>query len=429
MTPKTKVELRIVELSKSLPNITQNFHRQAYSKCFDKSAVKSRKTIFCLECGYSWKSQESNDDKNATCSNCNKKLNFTERYSNGLRETDYYQVLTTAGEFQIVRMFCITKWMKKNQKCSYFAHEVMQIFIDEKGKTRTMSKNVMGMSQYFDQWIASSTLTLKQSENSNRFNLRPSFIHPNMQLSPILIRNGFDGNFHGIAPQILFREILRDNVAETLLKIQQFDMLYYHIRNTNLKVSGIYWKSVRICNRNSYQIEDAKLWVDYIDLLEHFGKDLRNSKYVCPADLEMAYNKLMLKKQEEVIKSTFEEKKKQINKNQKRYFKTKKQFFGLVFSNENISINVIETVKEFLEEGCIHKHCVFSNEYYKKDNSLILSAKVKGVHIETVQVSLDNFEILQSRGRGNKATKYHNDIIDLVKRNMHQIGARMKAAS
>ncbi len=429
MTPKTKVELRIVELSKSLPTITKKYHRQAYADCFDRLAVQSRKTIFCLECGNNWKCLHNNEIKTTTCKQCRKKLIFTDSYNNGLRETDYYQVLTTAGEFQIVRMVCITKWMKKNQKCGYFAHEVMQIFIDENGRTRTLSKNIMGMSQYFDQWIVGSALTLKQSENSNRLNLKPSFIHPVMQISPKLKRNGFDGNFHGIPPQLLFREILKDNIAETLLKSQQFDMLYYHIRNTSLKTTDIYWKSLRICNRNSYQIKDAKLWVDYVDLLDHFGKDLRNPKYVCPVDLEVAHNKWMLKKQDEIIKSTFEEKKKQIAKNQKRYFKTKKQFFGLVFSNEHISVNVIETVKEFLEEGCIHKHCVFTNEYYKKDNSLILSAKVKGVHIETVQVSLENFEILQSRGRGNKATKYNKDIIDLVKRNMHQIGARMKKAS
>jgi len=429
MTPKTKVELRIVELSKSLPTIKKKYHRQAFIKCFDKLAVKCRKTIFCLECGHSRKLQDINKIKNTTCTQCRKNLIFTDRYNNGLRETDYYQVITTVGEFQIVRMVCITKRMKKNQKCSYFAHEVMQIFIDENGKTRTLSKNVMGMSQYFDQWISSSTLTLKQNENSNRFNLKPSFIHPEMQISPILKRNGFDGNFHGIAPQILFCQILKDNIAETLLKSQQFDMLYYHIRNTSLKATSAQWNAIKICNRNSYLIQDAKLWIDYIDLLEHFGKDIRNPKYICPLDVEVAHNKLMVKKQDEIIRSTFEEKKKQIEKNQKRYFKTKKQFFGLVFSNQNISVKVIETVKEFLEEGCIHRHCVFTNEYYKKDNSLILSAKVKGVPIETVQVSLENFEILQSRGRGNKATNYHDDIINLVNRNMHQIGARMNKAS
>lgn len=429
MTPKTKIELKIVELSKSLQPITMKYHKQAFQVCFTKYGVQSRKNCFCLECGHTWKLDENSEMKNTTCDKCRKKLIFTDRYNNGFKETDYYQILTTAGNFQIVRMFCITKWMKKNQKCSYFSHEVMQIFIDEKGKTRTLSKNVMGMSQYFDQWIVSSSLTLKQSDNSNRFNLKPSFIHPDIQISPILKRNGFDGNFHGIAPQLLFREILKDNIAETLLKSNQFDMLYYHIRNTSIKVNGSYWNALKICNRNSYKILDAKLWIDYIDLLQHFGKDLRNSKYVCPMNLEAAHNKCMVKKQDEIINSTFQEKEKQISKNQKRYFKTKKQFFGLVFSNENISVKVIETVKEFLEEGCIHKHCVFTNEYYKKDNSLILSAKINGVHIETVQVSLETFEILQSRGKGNKATKYHDDIINLVSRNMHEIGARMNKAS
>jgi hypothetical protein len=137
----------------------------------------------------------------------------------------------------------------------------------------------------------------------------------------------------------------------------------------------------------------------------------------------------MAKKQKEIWRSTLEEKKNQIAKNQKHYFKAKGQFFGLVFSEKNISIHVIETVREFLEEGCIHNHCVFTNDYYKKENSLILSAKVNGVPAETVQVSLENLEILQSRGHGNKATKYNKAIINLVNRNLHKIGERMKKAS
>jgi hypothetical protein len=100
----------------------------------------------------------------------------------------------------------------------------------------------------------------------------------------------------------------------------------------------------------------------------------------------------------------------------------------LIFSERNISINVIESVKEFLEEGIIHNHCVFTNDYYKKENCLILSAKVDGVHTETIQVSLENLEIIQARGRGNKATKHHRAIINLVAKNLHKIGARMKEA-
>lgn len=427
MKPRTATEISIVESNNALPAITKSQYQYGYVKCFGKYAVQSRKTLFCLECGHTWRLQDTKEIKKVKCDNCAQTVTITNQYNKGLQQTDYFQIITTSGNFQVIRTICVKKTMKKNCMPSYFGHEVMQIFIDEYGKARTMAKNVMAMSRYYDQWIVSSELTLKHNDR-NRFYLR-GVIHPNKKVLPIIKRNGFNGSCYRIPPQQLFSEILTDNIAETLLKTNQYSLLYFHIRNTKLTDSGAHWNALKICIRNAYQIKDAKLWIDYIDLLEHFGKDLRNPKFVCPMDLEVAHNQLMAKKQDETIKSTFEEKKKQIAKNQKRYFKTKKHFFGLVFSNAHISVNVIETVKEFLEEGCIHKHCVFTNEYYKKDNSLILSAKVKGVHIETVQVSLENFEILQSRGRGNKPTKYHNDIIDLVSRNMHQIGARMNQAS
>lgn len=428
MKPKTALEFKIVELSNSLPSITQKQNELAFTKCFDNYAVQSRKSVFCLDCGHTWKVTDNKKRKHITCQNCCKKLVFNEKYSNGLKETDYYQIITTADKFQIVRMVCITKTMKKNSKCFHFAHEVMQIFIDENGKTRTMSKNVMGMSHYFDQWIIYSELSLKSNDNNSRFYLSPSFVQPNKKVSPIVKRNGFKGQFYGIAPQLFFKAMLSDSIAETLLKTNQCDMLYYHIRNTSLKQTGIYWNAIKICIRNNYEIKDAKLWIDYIDLLQHFMKDIRSPKYVCPLDLKRSHDRLMKKKQEEILKYTFEEKKKQIAKNQRHYFKAKKQFFGLIFSENNISINVIETIKEFLEEGCIHNHCVFTNEYYKKQNSLILSAKVNGVHAETIQISLENLEILQSRGKGNKATKHNKEIIKLVSKNLPQIRARMKTA-
>lgn len=284
------------------------------------------------------------------------------------------------------------------------------------------------MSQYYDQWIVYSELSLKSKSENRRFYLSPSYVMPNKKVLPIIKRNGFKGKFYRIAPQILFKAILSDSIAETLLKANQQDMLYYHIRNTSLKPTGTYWNAIKICIRNNYQIKDAKLWIDYIDLLEHFMKDIRSPKYVCPLDLKKAHDKLMAKKVKEIWKNTVEENKKQIDKNQRHYFKAKKQFLGLVFTEKNISINVIETIKEFLEEGCIHNHCVFTNEYYKKQNSLILSAKVNGVHTETIQVSLENLEILQSRGKGNKATKYNKEIIKLVNKNLPQIRARMKTA-
>lgn len=49
-----------------------------------------------------------------------------------------------------------------------------------------------------------------------------------------------------------------------------------------------------------------------------------------------------------------------------RYTNDKKRFFGLVFQQKELSISVIEKVKDFMQKGDDLRHCVFTNEYYEK---------------------------------------------------------------
>ena len=87
-----------MELSNNLPLITKEQNELAFAKCFDSYAVQSRKSIFCLDCGHTWKVTDNKKTKNVTCQNCRKKLVFNDKYSNGLKETDYYQIITTADK-------------------------------------------------------------------------------------------------------------------------------------------------------------------------------------------------------------------------------------------------------------------------------------------------------------------------------------------
>ena len=63
----------------------------------------------------------------------------------------------------------------------------------------------------------------------------------------------------------------------------------------------------------------------------------------------------------------------------------------------------------------------------KKPNSLCLSARVNGERTETVELSLIDFRVLQSRGLFNGNTPYHDRIIRLVESNANlfrrQLGA------
>ena len=101
-------------------------------------------------------------------------------------------------------------------------------------------------------------------------------------------------------------------------------------------------------------------------------------------------------------------------------------FFGLAFSDNLILVKVIESVEEMETEGSLMHHCV--GGYHNRKNSLILSARIDGRRIETVEVSLKTFEVVQCRGVCNENTEYHDRIIALVNSNMSLIRQRMNAA-
>ena len=79
------------------------------------------------------------------------------------------------------------------------------------------------------------------------------------------------------------------------------------------------------------------------------------------------------------------------------------------------------TVKDVEQEGKAMHHCVFTNKYYKRLDSLLLTAKVNDERIETIEVNLKCYQLVQSRGVCNQNSKYHNEIVNLVNENMDMI--------
>ena len=66
-------------------------------------------------------------------------------------------------------------------------------------------------------------------------------------------------------------------------------------------------------------------------------------------------------------------------------------------------------------------HCVFRCEYYAKPDSIILSAHdLSGTRIETVEFSIKQGEVVQSRGMYNSDTEYHDRIVGLVNANAYR---------
>ena len=138
--------------------------------------------------------------------------------------------------------------------------------------------------------------------------------------------------------------------------------------------------------------------------------------------LEAEHDKLLRRKNRIEAKKREEEKMRKAALWEKRYKEDKAAYFGIAFDNGRLFVSVIQSVAEMAEEGKEMKHCVYSNDYYKKDDSLILSAKdAYGKRIETIEVSLKTFEVVQSRGVCNSNTEHHDEIVALVNRNMNLI--------
>ena len=112
-------------------------------------------------------------------------------------------------------------------------------------------------------------------------------------------------------------------------------------------------------------------------------------------------------------------------KDEKDYIAAKSRFFNLSFADGNIMVRVLESLSDFYKEGKLLHHCVFSNAYYKREDSLIMSATVDGRRMETVEFSLSRMEVCQCRGKSNQLSAYHDRILNLVRDNIPLIRERM----
>ncbi len=421
MKPQTQQQREIVELSNTLPDISDVQAIWAFENCLKKYAVRSRKTLFCLECGDSWKDDSFliTSIDGCICPSCNHKLTMYHHTATNYKSNEYFAVITTIGDYQVVRMAMVSKLMKKKEAAFCILNEVMQHWIGTDGKIITLSKTVQGMTGYYDTWVLSSDLEIRQKSQGSelRAGISPYKIHPTRKISTLVKRNGFKGRFYGHTPHAFFSLVLKNPRVETLIKSKQVPLLKSFDNNKVTK----YWNSIKICIRNNYIIEDGSLWFDYIQLLDYFQKGLNSSKYVCPMNLLQEHDRLVKKKKETLKRMKLNELRAEMELSQVAFEEQKAHFFGLFFQEDNIQIKVIDSVQGFFEEGDIHNHCVFTNEYYKEENSLILSSLVNNEPAETIEIDLNSLKIIQARGKGNKATPHHKKIVEIVEKNIFQI--------
>lgn len=240
-----------------------------------------------------------------------------------------------------------------------------------------------------------------------------------------LMWNGLKGSLGNNEPMKLLPALLTDSRAETMFKAGRKSELCYFLQHP--MYFDLYWNTYKLVLRNNYQISDMSLWTDYIRLLERCGRDIHNAHYVCPLDLKAEHDRYQERVRIIQEREKREAQRKKAMENEMLFRELKGKFFGLSFTDGQIVVSVLESVDEYYQEGNALHHCVGQCEYYLKPKSLVFSARIDNQRIETIELSLETFKVLQSRGLCNKTTEYHDRIIKLVQRNTRQIRKRMTA--
>ena len=404
--------------------ITEKQRQYAYEHCFEPFAKKTAKGVYtCSDCAHSWEGNLSYTPCYVTCPKCGRKLKVKTDRKKILNDKAYFTVITTVKGYQVLRHFVTFASYRVGEKVSFSITEVVQRWLTPKGVTHTLARKRNMCSYYFDSWSYGSELELRSNSENYIYDIDAVAVFPKVRISETVRRNGYQGETYGLSHYDVFKAILSDNRKETLLKCGQTSLFHHFAIQKEVPIH--IWNAIRIAIRHKYAVTDAGLWCDYIDLLRRTGKDITNPHYVCPIDLAKEHDRLSDKIHKEEAKMKEMEHKKKAEQYEDFYHETKKKFLGLVFGEDNILIRVLNSVHEFVEEGEVMKHCVFSNEYFKHTESLILSAMVDGVKTETIEVSLDTMKVVQCRGKCNMNSTFHEDILRVMNKNIYRIEQRM----
>lgn len=438
MKPRTKLQFAVEESAKALLPVSDKEKAETFSKCSPHIFLRTAKGVhYCLDCGHVWNGEKKSDKKHVVCPHCGRKLTFANTHKRKIADSFYVANLTTCNGFQVLRMFYYSLVMRRGQKPKTWLKEVYQKWYTAEGKLTVRSITMSSFSYIIDAWCWTSDLEVRAGEG-RAHNIVPFAYFGKTRVLPELKKRGFKTSTHGIEPSIVIQCLLTNAKFESLWKMGCFSILSHFCRKSEVSYSiNEYWKQLVIANRHKYQIKDASLWIDMINAIRYLRLDDRNPKFICPADLKATHDEFVAKrrrKQERERAEAMRELRRQraieAKKEAKKYIKTHGCYFGLEFKDNEISVTPLKSVEEFYAEGEAQHHCVFTNRYYAKKDTLILHATIGDEIIATIELNLASMQILQCRGKHNSVPEHKERIEKLITNNLGKIAKckKQKAA-
>ena len=420
MKPRNKKQERILALSGQLRPLSNAQMQWALNYTINHFAyrLKNGKAV-CLKCGHEWNANEGV----CRCPHCGISLEVKTTKERVRKDKSYFNIITAKGGYQVIRMFLMSVELRKGMVAEPSFQEIGQYWLDENGNATVVGlKRTIGW--YVDSFDYCSKLELRRDNDAFQF-IADQWVYPRIKVTDTIKRNGFDGHTYDINPLTLFKELLTNPKAETLMKSGDVEMLRYLCHSPfNADEIDFYWKSIKVAKRAGFEFEDAQMWMDYIKMLERMGKDLHSPVLVAPQDLQTAHDLYSAKVERQRIKAQREEDRKKAEADEAKFEELKGRYIGLVMTDGEIVIHTLNSVAEYYDEGSRQHICVASARYYLKENSLVLTATIKGQTIATIEISLSDYSIIQCRAFANKVCKYQDRIAKIISDNTKMIAER-----
>lgn len=383
MKPRNKKQQHIVELSGRLRPLTTAQKQWALCSTINHYGYRLKSGMStCMKCGHEWLETRNGL---CLCPQCGIQIEIKDTTERIIRDKSYFNIITAIGEYQVVRMFLMIVEMRKEMKADPAYLEIGSYWIDSKGHATVMGRK-RSLGHYVDSFVFGSPLEIRSDNDAFR-HIADQWIYPHTKATDTIKRNGFKGRCHHIHPVTLFQELLTNPKAETLMKANEIGLLRYLCMSPVYKADiDIYWKTIKAAMRNGYKVNDPQMWIDYIKMLERFGKDIKSPKHICPANLKEAHDEYVEKLNRQRRKEQREKERQQAIEDKAKFEELKSRYFGLTMTDGEIEIHSIDSINDYYEIGERNRICCGSAKYFLKENTLTLTASIGSKQIATIEI-------------------------------------------
>ena len=420
MKPRNKKQEQILAMSGQLRPLTTAQKQWALTHTIDNYALKFKKgKAVCLICGHEWEAEEGM----CCCPHCGAKVEVKSTTQRVVRERSYFNTITAVKGFQVIRMFLMIVEFRKGMKANPGFVEIGSYWIDKHGHTTVVGLQ-RTLGHYIDSFAFGSPLEIRHDNDAFQ-HIAAQWVYPRTKVTDTIKRNGYTAFIYGAHPVTMFQQLLTNPKAETLMKAGEEGLFRYLCHHT--KEVDKYWDTIKVARRAGYKIDDPQMWFDYIKMLDRIGKDLHSPTLVAPKDLKAVHDEYVAKAERQRIKEQKENERQQAIKDQKDFEELKSPYFGLEMTDGEINIHTLDTIDEYYEVGTSQKICVASSKYYLKSKSLVFVAVISNKVVATVEVSLEDYTILQCRAFANGVCEYQDRIAKIISDNTKLIAERKTA--